>query len=74
MIAENRQSDNGPLLVDSHTAAVMLSISERSLWALSTPRGTLPVVRLGRAVRFDVDDLREFIGRQKHHANDGEAQ
>ncbi len=73
MIARNAQPDDGPLLVDSHAAAELLSISERTLWTLSAPRGDLPVVRLGRAVRYDLDDLREFIGRQKQGADNGKA-
>ena len=53
-----------PLLVDSPAAAKMLSVSERTLWTLQAS-GALPVVRIGRCVRFSVDDLREYINTQK---------
>lgn len=52
------------LLVDSPTAAGMLSISERSLWGLKAS-GEIPTVRIGRSVRFDIRDLVAFIDRQK---------
>ncbi len=52
-------------LVNSRTAAEMLAISARTLWAVTHPRGPLPVVKIGRAVRFDVVDLREFIASQR---------
>jgi len=35
------------------------------LWGLSAPRGPIPVVRLGRSVRYDLRDLEEFIAAQK---------
>lgn len=49
-----------PLLVDELQAASMLGISQRTLWDYRN-RGEIPVVRLGRLVRFSVDDLRKFI-------------
>lgn len=52
------------LLVDSREAARLLSISERKLWALQAS-GEIPVVRIGRAVRFAVRDLYEWIDAQK---------
>ena len=50
----------GQLLFGLREAAAMLSISDRTLWALTTPRGPIPSVRIGRAVRYLVDDLREW--------------
>ncbi len=52
------------LLVDSRTAANMLSISKRSLWARKKS-GEIVSVRIGRSVRFDVRDLIAFIDLQK---------
>jgi hypothetical protein len=54
-----------PLLLTPRAAAAALAVSERSLWALTYPRGPIPVVRLGRAVRYDVRDLAAFIDRAK---------
>jgi len=53
------------LLTKVPEAAKALSISERKLWDLSEPRGPIPVVRIGRAVRYDRRDLRAWIDRQK---------
>lgn len=52
------------LLVDSPTAAGMLSISERSLWSRQAS-GEIPSVRIGRSVRFDIRDLVAFIDQKK---------
>jgi excisionase family DNA binding protein len=49
-----------PLVVDEHQAAQMLGISPRTLWDYRKS-GEIPVIRLGRLVRFAVDDLRKFI-------------
>lgn len=53
-----------PLLVDSYTAARVLSISLRKLWDLMDS-GEIPVIRIGRSVRYSVDDLREWIRTKK---------
>jgi len=45
-------------------AAAYLAISERKLWDMSKA-GEIPVVRLGRAVRYDRSDLDSFIQRAK---------
>jgi excisionase family DNA binding protein len=49
-----------PLVVDEHQAAQMLGISTRTFWDYRKS-GEIPVIRLGRLVRFSVDDLRKFI-------------
>jgi hypothetical protein len=45
-------------------AARMLSISERTLWSLTAPRGPIPCVRLTRGVLYSVDDLRQWLREQ----------
>ena len=45
-------------------AAEYLCISERKLWDLQKS-GRIPAVRIGRAVRFDRDDLDAFIAGAK---------
>ena len=52
------------LLLTSREAAKALAISERKLWEL-TNCGIIPVVRIGRAVRYDPHDLELFIQAQK---------
>lgn len=49
------------LLLTPRQAADALAIGERSLWRLTAPRGPIPVVRLGRSVRYSVGDLERWI-------------
>jgi excisionase family DNA binding protein len=52
------QDDEG--LRDTAQAAVLLGMSES--WVYMAARaGTLPVIRLGRAVRFDPSSLRAWL-------------
>ena len=41
-------------------AAIYLSMSEQALYQL-VHRGRIPVVRIGRALRFDLDSLDDWI-------------
>lgn len=52
------------LLLTEKQAAVMLSISPRKLWELRMC-GEIPHVRMGRSVRYDPDDLRDWIKASK---------
>jgi excisionase family DNA binding protein len=53
----------GPtLLLTAPQAARTLAISPRTLWSL-TQRGEVPVVRIGRAVRYDRRDLVDYLDR-----------
>jgi len=53
------------LLWTAAETAKALSISPRSLWALSKS-GEIPVVRLGkRAVRYDPEALRRFVAQRQ---------
>ncbi|MCA9073677.1 MAG: helix-turn-helix domain-containing protein [Planctomycetaceae bacterium] len=67
----NRQPTTGnvaPLLLKPAEAAQALSISERTLFTL-TKNGTIPAVRLGRSVRYDVEALRTFVVDQQSRPN-----
>jgi excisionase family DNA binding protein len=52
------------MLLARPEAARALAIGQRKLWEL-TNRGLIPVVRIGRSVRYDVRDLATFIDRAK---------
>jgi len=52
-------------LIKVNAAAEYLAISERKLWDLSQ-NGIIPVVRLGRATRYDLIDLDNFIEKMKN--------
>ena len=53
-----------PLLLTCREAAAALQVCEKTLWTL-TRDGKLPAVRIGRSVRYSVDDLRRFIEASK---------
>lgn len=57
-------SEVGPLLVNAKTAAMLLCVSERTLWTL-TNCGDVPCVRIGRTVRYDRRDLLKWIETKK---------
>jgi len=52
------------LLIREKEAARLLQISNRAMWALGAS-GKIPVVRVGRSKRYDVEDLRAYIRAQK---------
>ena len=52
------------LLMRAREAAFMLNISARKLWGL-TAGGQIPVIRIGRSVRYAEADLRAWIDRQR---------
>jgi excisionase family DNA binding protein len=56
------------LLLTTPQAARSLAISERTLWDL-TKRGEIPAVRIGRSVRYDPEDLKAWIDRQKERSS-----
>lgn len=56
-----------PLALRPREAAKALSISERTLWALTAPRGPIPCVRVGGCVLFRMADLDEWL----RHAAEG---
>ena len=55
---------NTPLLLTPAQAAKALSISERTLWTLTKSR-VISHVRLGRCVRYSIDDLQQWINARK---------
>jgi hypothetical protein len=57
------EGDGGHLLLTAPAAANLLSISPRTLWARTFPRGPIPVVKIPgtRAVRYSLVALKEFV-------------
>ncbi len=60
MFAQREERTIEPILLPPRQAAKLLSISERTLYAF-TKAGTIPVVRIGRSVRYSLDELKEWI-------------
>jgi excisionase family DNA binding protein len=52
------------LALTPREAASALSISERTLWALSQS-GEIPRIKIGRSVRYRVETLREWLAQQE---------
>ncbi len=50
-----------PLLLTPAQAARMLAVSARTLWGLRD----LPRVKIGRSVRYAVEDIKKFIESRK---------
>jgi len=53
----------GKFLLTSKESARMLSISQRKLWSLQAS-GEIPSVRIGRCLRFPLDELRLWVAKQ----------
>ena len=56
------------LLLTTREAAAALSISERKLWSLMANH-EITCCRIGRSVRYDISDLRQFVEEQKQRAS-----
>ena len=63
-MSANAIAHEGRLLLTAPEASRSLSISLRKLWAL-TASNQIPHVRIGRCVRYPVDDLQRWIAQQK---------
>ena len=59
---------SGLLLLTPKQAAEALSISPRKLWAM-TASGEIPHLRIGRSVRYPVDELQRWIDDQTKGGN-----
>ena len=54
------------LLLSPRYAAKALSISEKTLWSNTAPRGDIPVVRVGaRGVRYSLEALQQWVERRQ---------
>lgn len=58
------ESEPDPLLLTPRQTARQLGISERTLWSL-TNSGTIPVVRIGRCVRYSRAALVAWIAGEQ---------
>lgn len=58
-------------------AARMLSISERTLWSMTAPRGPIPCARIGtgkrQTVLYSVPALEAWLSSETTRTNGGEA-
>ena len=52
-------------------AARAIGLGQRKLWSLTSPRGPIRCVRIGRAVRYPVASLEEFLAAHVQARADG---
>ena len=52
-----------PLLLSPRDAAKALSVCEKTLWTI-TQKGDIPVIKIGRLVRYPVEGLRSWINNK----------
>ena len=55
------------MLLTIKEAAKLLSISERTLWTLTQTR-EVATVRIGRAVRYALEDLQKYVDANRQPA------
>lgn len=56
------------MLLSAQQADESLSICEKTLWSNSEPRGTIPVVKIGRRTLYDPRDLQAWVETRKRGA------
>ena len=45
-------------------AAIALGVSEKTLWSITTPNGSLPCIRVGSRVLYAPHQLRRWLNRE----------
>ena len=60
----NNPPTDAALLLTPKQAASALAISPRKLWSM-TASGELAHLRIGRSVRYPIDDLRTYIDENR---------
>ncbi|MEX2287447.1 MAG: helix-turn-helix domain-containing protein [Planctomycetaceae bacterium] len=60
-----RPAEPQPLLLGLRDAAKLLSVSEKTLWNHTKPRGQIPCVNIGQRVLYDPGDLQAWIANAK---------
>lgn len=66
---EGRTVSQHTLLLTPLEAARALAISPRKLWSM-TASGEIPHIRLGRCVRYPVNDVQRWIASNKKGGDD----
>jgi excisionase family DNA binding protein len=61
IFGDQNSPEDQSLLIDSKEAARLLKVSERTLWRLHHTGEMPPPIRIGRAVRWNIDALRKWV-------------
>ena len=59
-----------PILMTAREAARALTVCEKTLWTLTQPRGKIPAVRIGKAVRYRMEDLQAWIEKKVRESSE----
>jgi excisionase family DNA binding protein len=57
-----------PRLIDAHAAAIYIDMPVTWVYAAAR-EGRIPHIRLGRAVRFELDSIDAWLEQQTRHAH-----
>ncbi len=63
--ARRNREEQKPMLLSTREAAKSLSVSPRTLWDLTAPRGPIPVVKIGTRTCYAIRDLEQAIEKMK---------
>ena len=55
-----------PLLLSPREAAKALSVCEKTLWTI-TQKGDIPVIKIGRLVRYPIEGLKSWIDQKSQN-------
>jgi hypothetical protein len=58
---ETMKETPAKLLLRKTEAATLLSISPRTLWGITVPRGPIPCVRIGNRSLYPYEALRRYV-------------
>lgn len=64
MKENEERAQNSERLMTIREAADLLNVSERTVWNLTNPRGDIPCVRIGSALRYEQGSLRQWLERK----------
>jgi len=64
LLSTSQSREIEPMLLRPQEAAKLLAISPRKLWQL-TNMGEVPVVRIGRSLRYPREELRAWISKRQ---------
>lgn len=56
-------------LMTVREVARQLHVSDRTVWSITVPRGTLPAVRIGRSVRYCPHAVQDWMQMQMSGVN-----
>ena len=74
MMNPAKNNEHSTSMMTAGQTATFLKISERSLWSHTKPRGDIPCVRIGTAVRYEPKSLEQWISKQLDCASFEESQ